>query len=35
MSFIVDRSGRIHESDLGPDAGKLAAAITTYNPDPN
>jgi hypothetical protein len=35
MSFIVDRTGHIHEADLGPDTTKLAAAITTYNPDDN
>jgi hypothetical protein len=33
MSFIVDRSGRIREADLGPDTVKLAAAITAYSPD--
>jgi Protein of unknown function (DUF2950) len=35
MSFIVDRSGKIRESDLGPDTAKLSASITTYNPDEN
>src|SRR5580704_5248251 len=35
MSFIIDRTGRIREADLGPDTAKLAAAINAYNPDDN
>jgi Protein of unknown function (DUF2950) len=35
MSFIVDRSGKVREADLGPDTAKLAASITVYNPDKN
>lgn len=34
MSFIVNQSGAIQEADLGPETTKLAAAITSYDPDP-
>jgi hypothetical protein len=33
MTFIVDGSGTIYEKDLGPDATKLAEAMTVYDPD--
>ena len=33
MTFIVDKSGVIHEKDLGADTATAAAAITAYNPD--
>lgn len=33
MTFIVNQSGVIYEKDLGPDTAKLAAAMTSYNPD--
>jgi Protein of unknown function (DUF2950) len=33
MTFIVDKSGTIHEKDLGPDTTKLAQAMTAYDPD--
>jgi hypothetical protein len=32
MSFIVNHDGVVHESDLGPDTAKIAAAMTEYNP---
>lgn len=33
MAFIVDQDGIVYEKDLGPDTGKLANAITEFNPD--
>ena len=33
MTFIVNQSGVVYEKDLGPDTGKFATAITSYNPD--
>jgi len=33
MTFIVDESGTIYEKDLGPDTGKIAQAMTAYDPD--
>jgi hypothetical protein len=32
-TFIVSKSGIIYEKDLGPNTTKLAAAMTTYDPD--
>ncbi|HEY6931199.1 MAG TPA: DUF2950 domain-containing protein [Thermoanaerobaculia bacterium] len=32
-TFIVSHNGIVYEKDLGPDTGKLASAMTTYNPD--
>jgi hypothetical protein len=33
MTFIVDKSGKIYEKDLGPETAKLAESMTTYEPD--
>lgn len=33
MTFIVDQDGVVYEKDLGQDTGKLAAAMSEYNPD--
>jgi hypothetical protein len=33
MTFVVNHQGIVFERDLGPDTGKLAAAIATYDPD--
>ena len=33
MTFIVNRDGSVHESDLGPDTAKVAQAMTSYDPD--
>ena len=33
MTFIVDKSGVVHEKDLGPDTAKIAQAMTAYDPD--
>jgi hypothetical protein len=33
MTFAVNHLGIVFERDLGPDTGKLAAAISTYDPD--
>ena len=33
MTFIVDKSGTIHQKDLGPSTTKIAAAMTAYDPD--
>jgi hypothetical protein len=33
MTFIVNKDGVVYQKDLGPDTGKLAAAMTEYNPD--
>jgi Protein of unknown function (DUF2950) len=32
-TFIVSRNGNVYEKDLGPNTAKIAAAITTFNPD--
>jgi hypothetical protein len=34
MTFIVNQRGRVYEKNLGPNTGKIAAAITEYDPDP-
>lgn len=34
MTFIVNQEGVIYEKDLGPDTGKLAGAMTAFDPDP-
>ncbi|HWD92216.1 MAG TPA: DUF2950 domain-containing protein [Verrucomicrobiae bacterium] len=33
MTFIVNQQGRVYQKNLGPDTEKLAANITTYDPD--
>lgn len=33
MTFVVDESGVIYQKDLGPDTVKIAAAMTSYDPD--
>lgn len=33
MTFIVDKSGTIHEKDLGPNTIKIAETMSTYDPD--
>jgi Protein of unknown function (DUF2950) len=33
MTFIVNQDGAVYEKDLGPDTGKLGAAMTEYDPD--
>jgi len=33
MSFLVDQQGVVFEKDLGPDTGKAAGRITSFNPD--
>jgi hypothetical protein len=35
MTFIVNQQGRVYQKNLGPNTGKLAPAITQYDPDPN
>ena len=35
MTFIVGKDGVIYEKNLGPDTGKIASAMTTFNPDPS
>jgi hypothetical protein len=34
MTFMISHQGKLLEKDLGPDTEKVAAAITTYDPDP-
>jgi hypothetical protein len=34
MTFIINQQGRVYQKNLGPNTGKLAAAMTEYNPDP-
>jgi hypothetical protein len=34
MTFIINQQGRVYEKNLGRDTGKIAAAMTAYNPDP-
>jgi hypothetical protein len=33
MTFIVNQDGVVYEKDMGQDTGKLASAISEYNPD--
>jgi hypothetical protein len=33
MTFVVDESGVIYQKDLGSNTGKIAAAMTSYDPD--
>jgi hypothetical protein len=33
MTFIVNQQGRVYQKDLGSDTAKLAARMTTYDPD--
>ena len=35
MTFIINQQGRVYEKNLGANSAKLAAAMTTYNPDPS
>ena len=34
MTFIVNQQGRVYQKDLGPKTGKLAPAMSEYNPGP-
>ena len=34
MTFIINQQGRVYQKNLGPTTGKLASAMTEYNPDP-
>jgi hypothetical protein len=33
MTFIINQQGRVYQKNLGPTTGKLASAMTEYNPD--
>lgn len=33
MTFLVNHDGTVFQKDLGPDTGKIAEAMTAYNPD--
>ena len=35
MTFIVNYDGTVFQKDLGPDTGRLAAEMSTFNPDPS
>ena len=35
MTFIVNHDGAVYQKDLGKNTAVLAAAITTFNPDPS
>jgi Skp family chaperone for outer membrane proteins len=35
MTFIVNQQGRVYQKNLGANTGKLAPAITQYDPDPS
>ena len=35
MTFIVNHDGVVFQKDLGPDTGRLAAEMSTFNPDPS
>jgi hypothetical protein len=32
-TFIVDQSGAVYQKDLGPNTGKIASEMNSYNPD--
>jgi hypothetical protein len=33
MTFIVGPDGDVYQKDLGPETTRIAAAMTTFNPD--
>jgi hypothetical protein len=33
MTFLVNHQGNVYEKDLGPDTARIAAGMTTFNPD--
>lgn len=33
MTFIVNQNGKVYQKNLGPNTAKMAAAMTTYDPD--
>ena len=33
MTFVVSHQGKVFQKDLGPETGKLAAAMVEYDPD--
>jgi hypothetical protein len=35
MTFIINQQGRVYEKNLGPNTEKMAAAMTSYDPDPS
>jgi hypothetical protein len=35
MTFIINQQGRVYIKNLGPNAARVAAAMTEYNPDPS
>ena len=35
MTFIINQQGRVYERNLGPNTAKIAAAMTSYDPDPS
>jgi DUF2950 family protein len=35
MTFIINQQGRVYEKNLGANTAKIAAAMTTYDPDPS
>jgi hypothetical protein len=35
MTFIINQQGRVYEKNLGPNTAKIAAALTSYDPDPS
>jgi len=35
MSFLVSNQGKVYEKDLGADTLKVAATLTTFDPDPS
>ena len=35
MTFIINQQGRVYEKNLGTNTAKIAAAMTSYDPDPS
>jgi hypothetical protein len=35
MTFVISHNGQVYEKDLGPDTGKVAHAMTLFDPDPS
>ena len=33
MTFLINHKGEVFERDLGPDTGRIAAGMTSFNPD--
>jgi hypothetical protein len=35
MTFIVNQDGQLYQKDLGPNTGRTALALKSFDPDPS